>query len=275
MSFTDNIKNHLSNYKEKYFPTLENGIWKNNKKSYSHILPESNQFDNLLNPYKEEFQNYMLDSKIKLHTDFHHLNSSQAMCFNFFFPLYKEHKLELIMEFLGFKDELVNYGSVCFEKDGLEIKFGSRQPTKFDFFFETVSNKKIYFEIKYTEGEFGREKLDLNKFEKYYSKFISTINTKFQKAESFFNNYQILRNIIHIDENSFVVFVYPKDNNNIRKSAEKVTTEFLIPKFHNHFFNVHWNDLFNRISQQNNNEKLTIQFNEFKEKYLPEIKPSC
>jgi len=269
MDFTENIKNHLSKYKEIYFPKLENGIWKNNKKPYSHILPESSKFDNLLEPYRIELENYISNHKIKPHTDFHHLNSSQAMCLNFFFPLFKENKLELVTEFLGFKNEKVIYESVCFEKDGLEIKFGSRRPTSFDFYFKTISNKEFHFEIKYTEGEFGNAKLDIDKFNKYYSKSLKSINTDFQKAESFFKSYQILRNLIHIDDNSFVIFIYPNENINIKKSADKVKTEFLVPKFHNNFFNVHWRNIFKNIAEKNDKENLIKQFVEFEKKYLP------
>lgn len=269
MSFTSDIKKHLSVYKEENFPELQNGIWKKNKQSYSHILPESNKFDNLLEPYKRELKNYIGNNKIKLHSDFHHLNSSQAMCLNFFFPLFYEKKLELVTEFLGLKDELVNYESVCFEKDGLEIKFDSNQPTSFDFYFETVSNKKIHFEIKYTEGGFGSKELNFDIFNKYYSNSLNSINTSFHKADFFFKDYQILRNLIHIDDNSFVVFVYPNDNNSIRKGAEKVKSDFLIPKFHSHFYDVHWGNLFNKLAQQNEKEKLITLFNEFGVKYLP------
>tara|TARA_R110001583_G_C5530341_1_gene398460 strand:+ start:66 stop:875 length:810 start_codon:yes stop_codon:yes gene_type:complete len=269
MNYTEKIKNHLSKYKEIHFPKLENGIWKNNKKPYSHILPEINKFDNLLEPYKTELENYISNFKIKPHSDFHHLNSSQAMCLNFFFPLFKENKLELVTEFLGFKNEKVNYESVRFEKDGLEFELGSRKPTSFDFFFNTVSNKKFYFEIKYTEDKFGNGSLNIDNFNKYYSKSLKTIKTNFKNAVSFYENYQILRNIIHIDDNSFVIFVYPKENENIRKGTEKVKKEFLNPKYHNNFYNVHWVNLYNSIIRKNDNGTLKKYFNEFEKKYLP------
>jgi len=37
MKFTVNIKNHLSNYKEKYFPTFENGNW-GGKKLFPYFI---------------------------------------------------------------------------------------------------------------------------------------------------------------------------------------------------------------------------------------------
>lgn len=269
MSFTIEIKKHLSNYKKNNFPTIEEGLWKTNKQKYPHILPEKNKFLNILEPYRSELIDYISIKKINLHSNFHHLNSSQAMCLNFFFPLLHEHKLELITEYLGFKNEIVNYESVCFEKSGLEAEF-RRRPTKFDFYFETNSNKKIYFEIKYTEGYFGKSKINSTKFKTVYSTFLSPINTIFHKEESFYGNFQILRNLIHIKDNSFVVFVFPEENKSVKKGVDKVKPEFLNHEFSDHFFAAEWNKLFAGISKQTKSIKLKQQLADFENKYLPQ-----
>ncbi len=269
MTFTEKIKKHLSHYKVDKFPSLKDGVWKQNKKPYAHILPEENKFENLLQSYKIILQDYIYKENIKLHSDFHHLNSSQAMCLNFFFPLFYEHKLDMITEFLGFEHEEINYESICFEKEGLEYELGSSRPTSFDFYFETFSAKKIYFEIKYTENKFGKSNdCDVNKFNKYYIKSLEPINSNFHNACSFFEHYQIFRNLIHIRENSFVVFIYPKNNEGIRKESEKVTKEYLKPQFHLNFFDIHWENIFDFIAQRHKMGDFKRQLNEFKEKYL-------
>ena len=268
MNFQDKTKNYLSKYKADNFPELANGQWKNNKRYYSHILPEDNKSDNLLPSYAQEFLEYLKNHDIKRHSDFHHLNSSQAMCFNFFFPLYYERKLEVVTNFLGLKDETVNYDKVCFEKKGLEAKFG-RRPTSFDFYMETISGIKLHFEIKYTEGGFGKAKIDKNKFEVVYSKFLDSISSTFHSSEQFFANYQILRNLIHIDDKSYVIFVYPKDNKGVSKGVDKVKSDFLTPDFHDHFFSATWESLFANISNSIVDNKLKAQFVDFKDKYLP------
>lgn len=268
MSFSNEIKEHISKYKMEKFSTFENGLWKNNKQAYSHILPEENMFFNFLETYRNDLIDYISINKIKLHSDFHHLNSSQAMCLNFFFPLFHEHKLELLIEYLGFNNESVNYDSVCFEKCGIEAKFG-RKPTSFDFYFETNSNKKIFLEIKYTEDDFGKAKINSEKFLNVYSKFLTPINTNFHNEKSFYNNFQILRNLVHINDNSFVVFVYPKNNKRIKKGVDKVTAEFLNPEFLNHFYAAEWETFIEDISKQTKGFKLKSQFAEFKKKYLP------
>lgn len=268
MSFQYKIKAHLSKYKSDNFPELANGRWKNNNKLYSHILPEENQFDNLLPQYKEEFHDYFENHYIKLHPDFHHLNSSQAMCFNFFFPLYYERELEILTNFLGLKDEIVNYDKVCFEKRGLEAKYG-RRPTSFDFYMETISCIKLHFEIKYTEGGFGKAIINTDKFDNVYSKFLKPINSTFHSSQRFFDNYQILRNLVHIDDNSYVIFVYPIDNEAVRKDSDRVKTDFLNKNFHDHFFSTTWENLFANVSNSIVDNKLKTQFVDFKDKYLP------
>jgi hypothetical protein len=268
MNFSEKTKKRLSEFKNEKFPGLENGKWKKNNKSYPHILPEENKLDNLLQPYKNEFIDFLKTQNIKLHSDFHHLNSSQAMCFNFFFPLYYERNLEIITDFLGFKNETINYDSVCFEKDGLEAEFG-RQPTSFDFYFKTQSGKKLFFEIKYTEGGYGKAKINSGKFDQVYSNFLKPINFNFHNPQPFFDNYQILRNLVHIDENSYVIFIFPKDNNSVKKDSERVKSEFLIENFQEHFFSVYWESIFSKVSDSMTISKMSKQYSDFKEKYLP------
>jgi hypothetical protein len=273
MDFSSKIKNYLSEYKTEMYPNIGNGIYKKNKKTYTHIFPEANQFCNLLPTYKDDLVNYLVSEHVELHTDFHHLNSSQAMCFNFFFPFYIQQNLELITDFLGLKNEVINYNSVCFEKKGLEAELGSRKPTSFDFYFETTSGKKIYFEIKYTENGFGKDtQTDIEKrerkFDNYYSNSLKSLNSFYHNQQSFSENYQILRNLIHIDENSFVVFIYPYGNYGIRSAAERVKSDFLISDYHKHFFSVCWESLFEYISTSASHEKIKNQLEDFKEKYL-------
>lgn len=268
MNFSDKTKKRLANYKATTFPDLEDGLWKNNKHPYPHILPERNKYDNLLPTYRDSLIAYLYDQHIKLHSDFHHLNSSQAMCFNFFFPLYQERALELVTDFLGFTNETVNYDTVCFEKDGLEAKFGSR-PTSFDLFFKMMSGKRLHFEIKYTEGGFGKAKINTDKFQRVYSNFLKPLNISCHNSQSFFEHYQILRNIIHIDDNSYVVFIFPQDNDGVRSGAERVKKDFLITNYHDHYFAATWDNLFHSVLKLTENMNIKRQLEDFRIKYLP------
>jgi hypothetical protein len=269
MNFSDKTKKRLENFKATIFPNLGNGQWKKNKKYYPHILPEDSKLYNLLPTYRDVLIEYINKQHIKLHSDFHHLNSSQAMCLNFFFPFFKEKQMKLITDFIGFSDETIDYNTVAFEKHGLEAKL-RRRPTYFDFYFETTSGKKLYFEIKYTEGSFGKAIVNSNKFDNVYSKFLKPLNNSFHSEQEFFNNFQILRNLIHIDDNSFVVFVYPQDNRGIRRDAERVKSDFLNSTYHNNFFSVTWEMLFESVYSSTKNTTISKQLDDFKAKYLPE-----
>jgi hypothetical protein len=269
MNYHDKIVNHLTGYKSKNFTDIPNGTYRG--KLYGYILPKNHKTKNFIETYRDDILKSNLYSLDKLHIYFHHLNSSQAMCINFFFPLYKEHKLEVITDFLGLKNEKVNYETVCFEKIGKDGG-GGRRPTNFDFYFETLSKKKIFFEIKYTENEFGKAKNDADHIDKYdnvYSKYLLPISIKYRSREQFFNNYQILRNVIHIDKNSFVVFIYPLENKKINAGAEKAKSELLTASFKDNFFAVTWEKLFEAVFNSTSETKLKSHLRKFKDKYLP------
>ena len=97
MGYNQLIKRHLSDYKIKTLGIRRDGIWKQNGRRYPHILPEDREILYILPVYREDFCDYLDTKGIKLHQDFHHLNSSQAMCFNLFFPFLVENKLGVLI----------------------------------------------------------------------------------------------------------------------------------------------------------------------------------
>jgi len=269
MNFRNRILTHLKEYKKNNYPNIQDGTFRD--KPYEHILPKTYQENNFLETYRNHILKSNLYDISKLHIYFNHLNSSQAMCFNFFFPLYYERKLELVTNFLGIANEKVNYETVCFEKDGKDGDHKKRRPTSFDFYFKTESEKEFFFEIKYTENEFGKAKDDnehKEKFEEIYSKYLLPLDEKFRSRDKFFENYQICRNLIHIDENSYVVFVYPANNNKISLGAERAKSEILSTKFSDNFFSTTWEKLYYNVKDSITDEKLKIQLTEFRKKYI-------
>ena len=90
--YSTKVKRHLADYKKERLQIVEDGVFKQNKKHYKHILPENLKELNIIEIYRKEFWDYsFMNEDIKLHVDFHHLNSSQAMCFNLFYPLIHEY----------------------------------------------------------------------------------------------------------------------------------------------------------------------------------------
>src|SRR5688572_18033974 len=84
MTFGQSVQAHLSGYKRTVLGLAENGNWRG--KSYAHILSYDLNELNILPSIRERFWSDLPGMKIKLHRDFHHLNSSQAVAFNLFYP---------------------------------------------------------------------------------------------------------------------------------------------------------------------------------------------
>lgn len=186
----------------------------------------------------------------------------------------QEKKLDIIIHALNLHNDSVDYNSVRFEKDS-DIELNSR-PTSFDFYFKTNKNKNIHFEIKYTEQEFGKAKRDqkhFNKYERIYKNRCSVINSKYRNRDSFLNNYQLMRNLIHLSDNSYVVFIYPINNKKIKEQAEFAKSDFVKSKFQQNVINLTWEQLLGFVETNIKNSKdLILQVTDFKDKY--KITPS-
>lgn len=277
MNYRDDIIKHLSDYRLNQLGFLDKGTWTRNGKIYhfDHILPKDKNYMklNILQGYRDSFYNSDL-SKISYHQYFHHLNSSQAMCINFFFPLFIEEKLDVILKAIGFFDEFVDYKTVCFEKTS-DIEKNGRH-TSFDFYMQTKNGKKIHFEIKYTEQDFGKPKKDDKHKEKYrtdYAKKCNNIKLEYCNVDSFLDYYQLMRNLIHVENDSYVVFLYPKDNIKVSQQANYAKTNLIKTEFQQNVINLTWEQLLGYVDSNIVNSKgLIKQMNDFKDKY--KIKPS-
>lgn len=278
MTYQEIIKAHLCDYKARVFPGLPDGFWISKRKEtpLGYLLLPEDKYANLIKHYKADFFKSRFHlrgsrEKIKLHIYFHHLNSSQAMCINFFFPLMMENQLELVTERLGFPGEKIDDATVSFEKESTIDSAHGYRPTNFDFYFKTISGKTFYFEIKYTEQEFGKAANDVEHCKKYadiYSKQLTRINPEYGNRPAFFENYQLMRNLIHVDDNAYVVFVYPKDNLGIADGAIKARSKIIQPAFRSHVLLLEWEDLFVFIYNRISNAKLNGHMEEFGGKYF-------
>lgn len=264
MNYYKKIKEHMSAYKKEKFPTLTGMSFFGRREG--NILPSICGNLNLLETYRNEFLENDL-SNIHFQSYFHSLDYPQAMCINFFFPLIMEEKLEIILQTLGFDDEKVKF--VTFEKvSDIDNKPGQRA-TKFDFYFETVSNKKFYFDIKYAFEFFGfpKNKELRNKYELFYEKAAEPILKKeWNTCENFLDNYHIMRNLIEISDDSYIVFAVPEKNEKAYKQA-KEAEDMVIEKYKNNVKVLTWDKLYDVVEEQNFTGKLKTHFDEFKKKY--------
>jgi hypothetical protein len=226
---TDTIQ-RMALYKREVLHIQEDGVYRKNKQTYPHILPLAQRRLNILSVFRDRFWDWFAHQGIRLHSDFHHLNSSQALCFNLFFPflLPEGRGLTPVIRALGLNGSPV--ASACFE-----FEPDSAEGTNFDFMIPLDTSCRIYFEVKYTEAEFGKAKPDeehLRKFRSVYSpRLEGRFESPFCTEGGFLRNYQILRNLWHLDLTSSdsAVFLFPRANQSLTREETTVRSCLLEP----------------------------------------------
>lgn len=283
--FQDKVKAHMEEYNGQNNELVDKkgGAWKG-KGSFAHILRDSQNdwMFNLLLPYREvgSLVQDIRKGVIKKHMYAHHLNSSQMMCMNFFYPLMIEDRLDIILKAINSKIKwgkpvaLFEFNSPMEVGKAAELNkeklFG--EPTNFDFFITTSNGYRVYFEIKYTEAEFGAPEKKNNSYpQKYYDKFEvykSLIPSCFKdeykaNANYFLDHYQLMRNLIHLQSsNDFVVYLVPGENP-IISEAEEIKN--VLNSLQDNCKVVKWEDI---IIVVENEPLLKDYYAEFKKKYL-------
>lgn len=283
--FQDKVKAHMKEYNGQNNELVDKkgGTWKG-EGSYAHILRDSQNdwMFNLLLPYREvgSLVQDIRKRVIKKHMYAHHLNSSQMMCMNFFYPLMIEDRLDIILKAINSKIKwgkpvaLFEFNSPMEVGKAAELNkeklFG--EPTNFDIFITTSNGYRVYFEIKYTEAEFGAPEKKNNSYpQKYYDKFEvykSLIPSCFKdeykaNADYFLDHYQLMRNLIHLQSsNDFVVYLVPGENP-IISEAEEIKN--VLNSLQDNCKVVKWEDI---ITVVENEPLLKDYYAEFKKKYL-------
>lgn len=221
--YSTRMKAHLAEYKRTELGIDADGLWRSNSRPYPHILPETEYRMNILESIREEFWLYF-ESKSSLlatHTDFHHLNSSQAFAFNLFYPwLADDASAAALLEYLGLPGESV----AAWEFEHMPDQ---NERTSVDVHMTLGSSAKVLVEVKLTEEQFGqslgsathRAKLEGTYRERLVGK------TKAEAIEEvvFFQNYQLFRNVSHLDltRGDVLVVVVPRANEYTWAHAEE------------------------------------------------------
>lgn len=228
MNFRDKACAHLSDYRQRVLG-LPKGffVYRGRTISKGHILPRKYARHNILDPYRDQFfaSEY---GKIKLHQYFHHLNSSQALCINLLFPALAEGQSGALITALGLR--IKQPFQPRFESEStVEV---AKRRTSFDFHLKT-EDEDVFVEVKYTEDGFGAANDD----DEHRQKFVDTYSPLLKASRFltrpchdrtfFLRNYQVLRNLVHITENSRVVFLFPKNNDVVAEQAAQARDHYL------------------------------------------------
>lgn len=274
--YRDIVLKHMSDYKSNFLGITEKGIYRNSPNNYGHILPKHNTIHdipiyNLLPTIN--ITNYRLqNSNIQYHQFAHHLNSSQLMCINFFLPMIEDTILLNIIR----QAANINISDNAKIKDAeFEKVVPFKDNTNFDFYLNLSTGENIYFEIKYTEQEFGgncfnngilKNKYD-DKYNNYYAKELKNSVIGLISKDDFFKDYQINRNLAYIrNTNDYVVFILPFDSEDLLNEVTAVKNKY--KNISNQVKIVDWTSLCNIALLESKNSILHQHFKLFKEKYI-------
>ena len=293
-TFQEKVKAHMNNYngQNNELEGKKGGSWQG-KGEYGHILNKENDWEyNLLLPYRKigTLVDDIKNGKIKKHMYAHHLNSSQMMCLNFFYPLISKGLLYLLLQNI---DNSIDWGNPIKTQPEYisELEKGQEEKVKndpdwynrlsgasnIDFYIETDKGYKVYFEIKYTETNFDTkkstdEKYYQLKYEKIYKPLLeSSILPNKCNRDYFLEHYQLMRNLIHLQsEQHYVVFLVPQQNEKVWEAAIKIKDETMMQD-NKHCCILNWDHVLKIItdcSQIANDSQLKDYYAEFKTKYL-------
>ena len=141
----------------------------------------------------------------------------------------------------------------------------------------------MFFEVKYTEDGFGKASQDDSHVDKVKTVYRPLVNrSSYLSAnakkpdgsfvEFFLGHYQVMRNLIHVDADSHVVFVFPSWNKKVAEQAETARQSFLTPRGRERVHIVHLEALIDHIDRKAADDPtLREHYAEFRRKYLPPL----
>jgi len=244
------LEQYLADYKRRRLGVRQSGEFrrKNTVVSRPHILPKDLYLLNILEPFRDEFQQFRSKHRsVKLHKDFHHLNSSQALAFNLFLPFFM-HGPEARERLLSALDVR---GSV--DDWRFEYVLDKKEGTNVDVAWLGGDAAWTLCEVKLSERDFGGAKPDADhkrKLEEIYSlRLRGLVDARFLQVDAFVARYQLLRNIslLTYPGTAGLVFLLPKQNEGPQRALREVL-DAVVPSIRQRIHVRYLEDLLSRLA---------------------------
>ena len=253
-NYTKNRWAHLAKYAiEKNLKCC--GLWR--KKPYCHILFAENKAQKKEAIKKNLLKGVKADMLVNPHTDAHHLNSSQILCYNFFRPLIDKNggASQSLVDLLLNQGISIEKGAKC----TFEYEDDLGDETQFDFHIKS-GETEVFFEIKYTENcfaSYSKESSARTQYKERYAVQFGKQNClveKPQDEDDFIkkakNDYQLYRNTVRItDKKKYVVLLYPGENESVEKQAKAFVETKVKPEYQENIKRVYWENIVDKESE--------------------------
>lgn len=211
MSYQDDLKKHLADYKRVCLGITEPGIfqYRGRELPQDHILPLADFSRNLLEEASTFFKVY---PNIKRHQYFHHLNSSQAFAFNLFFPYFCGGPVLASALLRALNCEGIFAG---WEPEAVP---DADEGSNIDVCWWTTNGVKTFCEVKLSESDFGKAIHDDRHRHKltdiYHRRLSPHLERSRLEVPAFLDAYQFNRNVWHMvgEDRSQLTFLLPRAN---------------------------------------------------------------
>lgn len=244
--FRTKIITHMEDYKKKNL-NLDNVVTIKHRE-YGHILRDRDYLYNFSSQVSDKLVNSKFLKPIKWNRFSHHLNSSQVMTVNFFYPLIRYRELEAFLAMTGIEDEVIydpehlQFLKVCEDEKSDENK------TYFDFYMKLKSGREVYVEAKYTEGVYGKSnsKIHQTKYNEVFEPLLKDsilIKDEFKTEEFFLEHYNFMRGLAHMKKDTHLVVLYPRENWALRERALYIKDNIIECDYKEQYIPMVWEEM--------------------------------
>lgn len=244
-----------------------------NGRPYPHILPVKRRTENLIGELRSWIEQPDCDRlRRQLHKDFHHLNSSQAMCINLLAPLLLHNEG---MAFTGFPRKDVSSQDICTPAhDAFEQIVDRDEGTHHDAILKIESGEQWFIEAKLSESGFGNVE-DTTVYRERFSRIYATRLEPIWSDppipfDEFVACYQVFRVLSYLNKgaNAVCAFVYPRANDRVAW-LEGYLDENLVASARNRVFTIPLEDLVDHLIEfPFKTTNLKQHYEEFQKKYV-------